>query len=305
MRSSASAPHDGAQSDTPGPSIVRSKGNVPTKADGSDLSNSRQRSANEEQSLEELLAELGPDSQWELDPNDSSNIDSLLKEAKAALPPDETVVSEEVYDQTALDQSVAEETPNESKGGSGAERITEDQHDDEEEADDYVKRVFAELEFEKTHSIDDQEEEATADEQQDESALNLPNTPSDLPPPPTSSERPSYEDSELEARFSKLGLDLPSTPNTIPSARAKAGSKANLENLKKAKAKSNLPRYTDAEIDSWCCICTEDGEVRCLGCDGDIYCQKCWREGHGNAPGQEKGHRAVQFNRKGPAAAAA
>jgi hypothetical protein len=170
-----------------------------------------------------------------------------------------------------------------------------------------VKKVLAELEVDRKYGLDDSDEgeEPSTAEQSHGSALDLPSTPSDLPQPPSSAQPSSYEDSELEARFSKLSLDLPSTPNTTPSSKAKAMNKAGASSLKKAQAKSNLPTYTDEDIDSWCSICNEDGEVRCLGCDGDIYCQACWREGHGDGPGQERGHKAVQYNKKPPTAAAA
>lgn len=43
-------------------------------------------------------------------------------------------------------------------------------------------------------------------------------------------------------------------------------------------------------------ICNKDATVICSGCDNDVYCDECWRDGHG--PGGEQGHRAKRFNWK-------
>ncbi|KAK3071693.1 hypothetical protein LTR53_008193 [Teratosphaeriaceae sp. CCFEE 6253] len=254
----------------------------------------------DDQTVEELLEQLGSDDQARLDPDDPKDIASLLKEAKAALP--------QQGDSTQDEGSQEEWQHVEQKALAGEEaKDTKDEdRRDDEEADEYVQKVLAELDIEQRYG-QGEESEASAKESEGEKLANasgfaLPSTLSNMPLPikPAEPEPPTYEDSELEARFSKLGLELPSAPKDLPSAKRK-----DTTGTPGGKAKSKLPVYTDEDIDSWCCICNENGEVRCLGCDGDIYCQTCWREGHGTGPGQERGHRAVQFVPKGGSGMAA
>lgn len=57
-------------------------------------------------------------------------------------------------------------------------------------------------------------------------------------------------------------------------------------------------KYTDEDQKTWCVVCLEDATVRCVGCDGDVYCARCFREMHvGPSAGyDERGHQWVKFD---------
>ncbi|KAK6631409.1 hypothetical protein RUM44_005936 [Polyplax serrata] len=46
----------------------------------------------------------------------------------------------------------------------------------------------------------------------------------------------------------------------------------------------------------WCIICNENAVVKCLGCDGHLYCNTCFQQGHEFFNMED--HKTVPFNRR-------
>lgn len=157
--------------------------------------------------------------------------------------------------------------------------------EDEEKADDYISQVLAQLELDRKEGRlppdEDEVDEDNDGEPADMSALDLPSAPTSLPALP---------DPPSDA------LSLPSVPSAAPTSVP----------IKVMKAGPSTPKFTDEEIDSWCVICQDDAAVKCLGCDGDLYCTRCWKEGHeGEDAGfEERRHKATKLVKKKKAVAA-
>ncbi|MCJ1332115.1 hypothetical protein MMC10_008807 [Thelotrema lepadinum] len=259
----------------------------------------------DDRTVEELLADLGPEDQWELNPDDPKEVARLMTEAKAALPNDEEGSND--FDMQRSDDSpdsrqnehvIAEDKVTKRLDAkTNPDNIAPDDPENEEtadaEAEAYLQQVLDEL------ALED-------DKGQDSEGATTPNEfmPETSPPKP----KPEY--SKLQARLDPL--DLPSTPDTLPLVPSSSPPRESTDDLEplqlpsapttapsrtSTKPKSNLPTYTDAQIENWCVICNDDATIRCIGCDGDLYCAKCWREGHvGPDVGlEQKHHRWVNF----------
>jgi hypothetical protein len=287
----------------------------------------------DEKSLEELLGELketvGDKTEWDLSNKEQQDVGRLLKDMKRILP---EVVHSRAQDASARNAGRGKGTKEEltdwesievnigaGEVTSGKEEDHNANHDqdgegkeptEDEEADDLIARVMAELEISKKYdppspppeegkaSDSGDQKEATKRDGTD-NGLSLPSAPTDLPE--DDFERTKAIEDAFTARLAALAapsssqtdsLGLPSAPSFSPQKKPPIG--------------SNLQKKIDDEIDTWCIICQDDATLKCLGCDGDLYCQLCWTEGHrGESAGfEERTHKVLLYTKKKKQAAA-
>ncbi len=278
-----------------------------------------------EETVEVLLAQLaGERAFFDLSPNESQDIKSLLDEANRLLPAPpgdlpgnskrvnirKEVITEsagEVASNSNEDTSLIEISAfiAHSPGRSGQGGDDDDADEDEEEGtkhkesqmseDDevatYLQRILDE------HDVEGQQHETTppstpirvSNRGADLETLDLPSTPNT---------HPGLASALTPNPASLQSLQLPSTPSTLPTNKKSPS----LTKIPKSNPNPSQCMYTDADIETWCTICTEDAAVKCLGCDDDLYCTTCWREGHVPGKGRDVGseerkHRAISFEK--------
>jgi len=264
----------------------------------------------DDKTLEELLSELGVNETWELDPDDPAEMRSLLQEAKNALPETPSTAPKNRHKVDEKPQSnnnsltgdldmtafALNDEHSEVKGDGAAERL----EDESREAQEIVAKMLDEVNLERANGPASQTEN---DGHKDEGDLNLPSAPSALPDleAPSFSKKSLDFESDIAARMAALsGLDSSTKPFTSSSKADELGLPS-APTFKPADKplKGVMKKYTDEEIDGWCIICQDDATVKCIGCDGDLYCAGCWKEGHmGPDVGwEEKRHKWMKFRK--------
>ena len=205
--------------------------------------------------VEELLAQLGPEDQYRIRSTDLEEGKEFIEEAKRMLPVGDESIQKNERRSSAASLS---RTPR------GSTQSIELEQEEEADAEASLQRILDEVDLERQ-----QEPVSIVPSSQLDTALASP--------------APAQPDSFASLVFPSipniplLSLALPSTPTTTPSTR---------------KPTSKPPGFSDQDIDTWCIICCANATVKCFGCDSDLYCWGCWKEGHvGEDVGlEEKSH---------------
>jgi len=92
----------------------------------------------------------------------------------------------------------------------------------------------------------------------------------------------SSADREIEERLRNLQVDSGAIGSSI--SKHKWSWQVEEENRKKRE---------EEEMAKWCCICNDDGHVKCKDCDDDVYCSRCFKEQHGRNNVEQ--HRTVRI----------
>ncbi|KAJ6786489.1 hypothetical protein PWT90_06894 [Aphanocladium album] len=250
--------------------------------------------------------------------------DDTLQELLADVTPDEergAASTQEPSDEQvkALLEKLANDIPKDTDEwpkyqDSDGDELDSDDSDSEamkRKVKDVMERLQDEAELEASHSEKDSEVKDFQDPHDEAihdtaaADLGLPSVPSDLqemPSSPGASKQGKPDLDDIAARMAALrapshntdggGDDDEGSPNlpSVPTSRPSA---------KPAKRLESRTKYTDDDVDSWCTVCLEDATLRCLGCDDDVYCARCWREMHISpaAAFDDRSHRAVQFTK--------
>lgn len=244
----------------------------------------------DERSLDELLGELSIDHEgeqsWQMNKEEEQDARKAMRQANEAL-----------EEKARKDRETAEE---DEKGARGESNVTDgetgdgdgkDRDGEDDEAAEYIEKALAEASLDERAAISSSSRASshssagwTSDEYRRMMHCRRASNESDdmaLPAAPTSA--PS---TPLAHRKSEDTTLLPSAPTFHPASLSPS-------------PKSAHSGYTNDEIETWCIICSDDATLSCVQCDGELYCERCWLEGHRgvSAGSEERSHKARAFDK--------
>lgn len=176
-------------------------------------------------------------------------------------------------------------------------------NDEEETPEEIIARIKDEIAYTHENKNDGNDDEGDDNDNNDPATRLLQARLASLSPTPKTTTSKSTITNTIDTN---TGFpSLPSVPTTslptfpsLPNVPSTTSSNMTREQFK---------RYREEqEAEHWCCICNEDAEYRCSGCEGDLYCEQCLLEGHTgpNAGDEERRHKWTRYSRGKRVAAA-
>lgn len=232
---------------------------------GMDLVLESANDAEDNRTFNELIKNAAEDDEWMLHSSEGRQASMLLEEAKHALEDGDKPRKDIRNGSNTFDQPTEKD-------------IQQYDLSEQQEAEEYMLKALA---------------EAHTDTQ---SQCSIPSSR-------------SRSQSRASNKMSIDSLDFPTAPTELPCAPSTTSCGAcaliALPNAPTAQPKEYVPRpqispFSDEQMETWCIICNDDATLRCLGCDGDLYCTNCWWEGHksDDAECQFTKHEAVKYEIK-------
>ncbi|WVF70431.1 hypothetical protein IAT40_005221 [Kwoniella sp. CBS 6097] len=231
---------------------------------------------------------------------------SLLDEAEPLLPSDEDAVKRfefeggsQVDDEESEEQIIARALDEAKLDDFLLGPKDNDSEEDDREVVEKVNVSLASTSKVGTKLVDSIPDDTDPVLTSPEAGLLFPSLPTHIPvDDEPKDEQEADLDDEAQKRLNLL-LGLSPSPAKLAGPENANHSKSHNQGLPPPPpSKFSFPGYDDSrdgDTESWCCICNADATIICSGCDEDLYCEACWKDGHGTGDGQERGHRARRF----------
>ncbi|OCF59262.1 hypothetical protein L486_03765 [Kwoniella mangroviensis CBS 10435] len=242
---------------------------------GNDVRNGRGDTDSEDRDVEDFLASFisGPSHSHILSEQSTGN--TLAKDAREA-----------------LEDAKSHIPP--IRRNKGEEASEEEGEEDQEETEEQILiRALEEASLDRLHDPADDQADEKANEDNDQQQNTIPGLEG-LSFPSLPTHVPKEDDEEVDEETKKrLNALMGLSPSPIRPGQTQQGPPTNT--VPKGWSLPGFDMNRDDDTDSWCCICNKDATLICLGCDDDLYCEECWKDGHGMGEGQERGHKAKKF----------
>lgn len=98
----------------------------------------------------------------------------------------------------------------------------------------------------------------------------------------------------LESKNKNVQSELKTSPTDMSEPKAVDPAE---ELMKKflLEAEESDKKSKISEEDTWCCLCNDDGKLKCFDCDDDLFCTRCYKQTHNTGEYKRHQYETVSF----------